>query len=167
MDFTLRLLTDTDVPALQQVYDATPEAFRRLIGQPAPADQAARDFVQAIATPGRYQFGIQVDTKLVGLVDCKLDDQVAGQAYIGMLLLAPPYDTPDIAGLALRILERWLITTFTVGRVQTDVLAHEPQELAFWRAQGYTFTGEQYRRELPDYAPRLLTMAKDLTAISL
>jgi hypothetical protein len=162
MDFSLRLLTDADVDALQDVYDACPTAFTTLLGAPARPEQAARDFVQAIATPGRYQFGILVGQTLTGVIDCKLDDGTPGRSDIGMLLLAPPYDDPDIRGLALRILERWLAQAYGVTRLQTSVPAHVPAELAWWQAQGFAFTGEQYRRDLPGYSPRLLVMRKDL-----
>jgi len=49
-----------------------------------------------------------------------------------------------------------------VQRVQVAVLAQDPYEQAFWRALGFEFTGEQYRRELPGYAPRFLVMQKEL-----
>jgi len=167
MTFTLRLLTDADLAALQAVYDACPADFRRLLGRPAPPDQAARDFVQALGTPGRFQFGIFVgaereEDRLVGMLDCKLDDETAGLAHAGLLLLAPPYDDPDIRGLALRMVERWLAGAYGVTRVEADVPAHDALELNFWQAQGYAFTGEQYRRDLPGYAPRLLVLAKTL-----
>ncbi len=165
MTLTLRLLTDTDLDALQAIYDACPTDFQRLIGRPAPPDQAARDFVQALGTPGRFQFGVIVGAepetaRLIGMVDCKLDDETPGLAHAGLLLLAPPYDDPDIRGLTLRMVERWLAGAYGVNRIEASVPAHDPPELAFWQAQGYAFTGEQYRRDLPGYAPRLLVLAK-------
>ena len=117
---------------------------------------------QAQETPGRFQFGIVADSKLIGLIDSKLDDNREGVAHVGLLLLAPPYDDPQIAGLALRILTSWLTGAFGVQRLETDVLAHDPGAIRFWTGEGYTFTGEQYRRDLPGYAPRFLVLAKDL-----
>ncbi len=162
MDFELRPLTDADIPALQRVYDAVPETFRLLIGRPAPPGQAARDFMQARASPGRYQFGILIHGELCGVADCKLDDDIEGQAHIGMLLLAPPYNDAEIAGLALRILSRWLASAFGVRRLETAAVAHDPAGIAFWRSQGFEFTGEQYRRDLQGYHPRFLILAKEL-----
>jgi hypothetical protein len=167
MTLTLRLLTDADLDALQAVYDACPADFQRLIGRPAPPDQAARDFLQALGTPGRFQFGVFVGSepdgdRLAGLLDCKLADETPGLAHAGLLLMAPPYDDPDIRGLALRMIERWLAGAYGVTRIETGIPAHDAPELAFWGAQGYTFTGEQYRRDLPGYAPRLLVLAKAL-----
>jgi len=162
MSFNLRPLTAADIPALQQVYDACPGVFARLLGQPAAPNQAASDFQQAQKTPGRFQFGISVEGKLVGLVDCKLDSDRAGVAHLGLLLLAPPYDDPEIAALALRILTTWLTGAFGVRRLEADVLAHDPGAIRFWTGEGFTFTGEQYRRHLPGYAPRFLVLAKDL-----
>ena len=162
MPFTLRPLELDDVPIVQALYEATPDQFRKLIGRPAPPDLAGNDFLQALQTPGRYQFGVLLDERLVGLADCMLDDELEGTAHIGMLLLEPPYDDPLIAGLVARILIRWL-TGLGARSLQTSVLAHDPQQEHFWRAQGFEFTGEQYRRELPGYAPRFLVMARDLS----
>jgi RimJ/RimL family protein N-acetyltransferase len=165
MDFNLRLLIDSDVPDLQTVYQAAEATFVRYSGQPAGPDQAATDFVQALTEPERYQFGIFVDGGLIGMLDCKLDPDMEGQAHIGFLLLSPPYDDPAIAGLALRILIRWLVDRFGVRRLETSVPAHEPGEIAFWQQQGFDFTGQQYRRELGEFAPRFLVMDKAITVM--
>jgi hypothetical protein len=161
--FSLRLLTEEDVPALQRVYDAAPAAFTRLLGRPAAPEQAAIDITQALAEPARYQFGVLMDGSLIGMADCKLSEQDEGQASIGLLLLAEPYDDPAVAGLVLRILVRWLAQSLAIRRVQTAVPAQFPGEIAFWQAEGFEFTGEQYRRELGAYAPRFLVMARDLS----
>ena len=160
--FTLRLLTEADVPALQRVYDAAPAAFDALLGRPAAPDQAAADLLQGLLEEGRYQFGIFLGDEMIGAADCRLAASVAGQAQIGALLLAEPYDAPAIAGLALRIVERWLCERFGVRQVEVGVPAHESGEIAFWQEAGYSFTGEQYRRELERYAPRFLVMRRAL-----
>jgi hypothetical protein len=161
MPLTLRPIEASDAPDVQALYDATPEAFRRLIGRPAPPDQATNDLRQAAQTPGRYQYAVMLDEQLVGLADCKLDDEVDGLAHIGLLLLRPPYDDPAISGLVARILTRWLEAQGALT-VQVGVLAHVPDEIAFWSKQGFEFTGEQYRREFPGYAPRILVMQRDI-----
>ena len=162
MDFNLRLLVDSDVPALQAAYEAAEAAFVHYSGRPAGPEQAAADFVQALTQPERYQFGIFMEGQLIGMLDCKLDPDVERQAHIGFMLLTPPYDDPAIAGLALRILIRWLIERFGVERLETSVPAHAPDEIAFWQHEGFEFTGQQYRRELGEFAPRFLVMGKDL-----
>ena len=88
MDFGLRLLGDSDVPALQRIYDGAPQVFRALFGAPAAPDQAVRDFLDALRSPGRFQFGVQFHDDLIGVADCKLDDEEEGLAHIGMVLLA-------------------------------------------------------------------------------
>ncbi len=170
MSFRLRLVSDSDLPDLQRIYDASPEVFRRLLRAPAAPDQAARDFVDALQSPGRFQFAVLYDDPvtagdaLIGLADCKLSDEEEGVARIGMILLAPPFDDPDIMALAVRVLERWLAAEYGVTRVEVGALAHAPVEIAFWEAQGYALTGAQHRRDLPGYAPRFLVLAKDLRA---
>jgi RimJ/RimL family protein N-acetyltransferase len=160
LDFNLRLLIDSDVPALQTAYEAAETVFVRYSGRPAGPEQAATDFVQALTEPERYQFGIFVAGALIGMLDCKLDPEVERQAHIGFLLLTPPYDDPAIGGLALRILARWLVERFGVNRLETSVPAHVPEEIAFWQQEGFDFTGGQYRRELGEFAPRFLVMDK-------
>jgi len=162
MSFALRLVTDSDLPDLQRIYDASSDAFRRLTRAPAPPDQAARDFVDALQSPGRFQFGVLYDENLIGVADCKLDDEEEGLARIGLILLARPYDDPAIMGLAVRVLERWLAAEYAARRIEVGALAHAPADIAFWEAQGYALTGEQYRRDLPGYAPRFLILAKDI-----
>ncbi len=164
MQFSLRLLGDSDIPDLQRLYDASPEVFRRLLGAPAAPEQAVRDFVDALKSPARFQFGVLLDDTLIGMADCKLDDEEAGLAHIGMLLLPPPYDDPQILALVLRVLERWLHAEYGVRRIEAGVPANAADEIGFWQSQGYEFTGAQYRRELPGRAPRFLVMAKDLAA---
>ena len=163
MDFNLRLLIDSDVPALQAVYEAAEAVFVHYSGRPAGPDQAATDFVQALTEPERYQFGIFVEGELIGMLDCKLDPDVERQAHIGLLLLIPPYDDPAIGGLALRILTRWLAERFGVDRLETSVPAHVPEEIAFWQQEGFDFTGRQYRRELGEFAPRFVVMGKNVS----
>lgn len=162
MSFTLRLLIDSDLPDLQRIYAASPQVFQRLLRAPAAPDQAARDFVDALQSPGRFQFGVLYADVLIGVVDCKLDDEEEGVARIGMILLAPPYDDPQVMGLAVRVLERWLVAEYAVRRVEVGALAHAPAEIAFWEEQGYALTGAQYRRDLPGYAPRFLVLAKEV-----
>lgn len=164
MDFSLRPLTMEDASALQGVYDSAPASFQRLLGRPAVPGQAAGDISQALATPGRFMFGAVLDGRLVGMIDCKLSDEVPEQAHIGLLLLAEPYANPAMAGLMVRVLLRWLENTFSVKRVEASVLAHHPPDLEFWQSLGFDFTGQQYRRTLERYAPRFLVLARDLTA---
>lgn len=162
MNFRLRLLADSDIPELQRIYDASPEAFRTLFGAPALPDQAARDFVDALRSPGRFQFGAEFGVDLIGIADCKLDDEEEGLAHIGLILLAPAYDDPAILGLVVRVLERWLLDEYMVHRIEVGVLASAANEIAFWQSQGYEFTGAQYRREVAGRAPRFLVMAKGI-----
>lgn len=164
MDFSLRLLVDSDIPDLQRIYDISPDTFYRLFGAPAAPDQVIRDFLDALKSPARFQFGVLYGGDLIGVADCKLDDEEEGLAHIGMILLVAPYDDPEILGLVLRVLERWLAGEYAVQRVAVGVLANAPAEIVFWQDQGYEFTGAQYRREMPGRAPRFLVMAKEIGA---
>ncbi len=164
MDFSLRPLEEGDAGLLQQLYEAGPDAFRRLLGRPAAAGQAARDIAQARATPGRYQSGAVLDGRLVGMIDLKLSDEVAGQADIGLLLFPGLREAGEIAALALRILTRWLRDAMSVCRIEAGVPAADAAQIAFWQAQGFAFTGQSYRRELEQFAPRFLVLARDLSA---
>jgi len=158
----LRPLSPADAPVLQQLYDACPAAFTSLLGRAAPPDLAANDLIQAQSTPERAQFGVFLDEALIGFIDCKLDADMPDRAHLGLLLLAAPYDDPTIASPILRILTRWLMG-LSIAQLETGVPAHDAAAIRFWLGQGFRFTGEQYRRELPGYAPRFLVMALALT----
>jgi len=159
----LRPLAPSDAPILQRLYDACPAALTSLLGRPAPPDLAANDLTQAQATPGRTQLGVFLDEDLIGFIDCKLDTDTPDRAHLGLLLLASPYDDPTIASSILRILTRWL-SGLDVAQLETGAPAHDAAAIRFWMSQGFRFTGEQYRRELPGYAPRFLVMALPLKA---
>lgn len=163
MDFRLRLLTDADLPDVQRLYDARPDVFRRMTGAPAGPDQAIRDFLDALRFPNRFQFAVMLDETLIGLADCQLDEETEGLAQIGMVLLSPDSDDPQVAGLVVRMLERWLAGEFGATRVEAAVAAHAAADIAFWQGQGYDFTGSGFRRDLADYHPRFLLLAKDLS----
>jgi hypothetical protein len=159
----LRPLTPVDAPVLQRLYDACPAAFMSLLGRAAPRDLAANDLSQTQSTPERTQLGVFLDEDLIGFIDCKLEADMPDRAHLGLLLLASPYDDPKISSSILRILIRWLIG-LGVTRLETGVPAHDAAAIRFWLGQGFRFTGEQYRRELPGYAPRFLVMALALGA---
>lgn len=162
MDFSLRPLEVRDAPSLQQLYEAAPEAFRRLLGRQVAAGQAERDILQAGATPGRYQFGAMLDGRLIGMIDLKLSAESAGQADIGLFLFPDLRAGEELAALALEVLTRWLQSALGVCRIGAGVPASDAEQLAFWQGQGFAFTGESYRRELGHYAPRFLVLARDL-----
>ena len=158
MAVSLRPLTPSDAPGLQRLYDACPAAFASLLGRTAPSDLAANDLSQAQATLGRVQLGVFLDEELIGFIDCKLDADMPERGHLGLLLLAAPYDDPSIAASILRILTRWLMG-LGITQLETGVPAHDAAAIRFWLGQSFRFTGEQYRRELADYAPRFLLMA--------
>ena len=162
MNLALRPLTPSDAPILQRLYDACPAAFTSLLGRAAPRDLAENDLTQAQVTSGRTQLGVFLDEGLIGFIDCKLDADTPDRAHLGLLLLASPYDDPTIASSILRILTRWLIG-LGITQLETGSPAHDAAAIRFWLDQGFRFTGEQYRRELPGYAPRFLVMALALT----
>jgi hypothetical protein len=162
-EFVLQPLKLGDATALQMVYNKAPATFTRLLGRPAGPGQAARDLAQASTTPGRYQFGAVLDGELVGMVDLKLGDDVPGQAHLGLLVLAEPFADEVLASLMVRMLSRWLVTACAVNRLEVSVPAQHAPDIIFWQSLGFTFTGQQYRRQLVDYAPRFLVLARDLT----
>ncbi len=162
-EFNLIPLKESDAEALQMVYNKAPATFTRLLGRPAGPGQAARDLAQAGATPGRYQFGAVLDGELIGMVDCKLSDDVPGQAHLGLLVLAEPYADEALASLMVRMLSRWLVAACGVNRLEVSVPAQHAPDIIFWQSLGFTITGRQYRRQFADYAPRFLVLARDLT----
>ena len=104
-----------------------------------------------------------MDQDLIGFINCKLNADIPDGAHLGLLLLASPYDDPTIASSILRILTRWLMGLGIV-RLETGAPAHDAAAIRFWLGQGFRFTGEQYRHELPGYAPRFLVLALPLKA---
>jgi len=172
----LPLSLDYHIGALQAVYQATPSYWRLYNLASSPPDQAERDLRAAAETPGRYLLGIVqrivaddpgAGAELIGIVDFRLHWPAADVAYVGLLLVAEPYQRQGIASQAWQLLEPWLNTTAQMQKVRLGVEQFNPHALKFFEHLGFRLTGEADRVKVGDKLVRLLYMEKAWQASTL
>jgi RimJ/RimL family protein N-acetyltransferase len=167
----LPLDAELHVVALQAVYAATP-GYWALYGLPAaPAGQAERDLLAGNTTPGRYLLGIvqradeadaAAGAELIGVVDFRLHWPAEGVAYIGMLMVAEPYQRQGVGTQAWSLLAPWLAATAKISTARTGVEQFNVPALKFWQQAGFRLTGESDRMRSGDALVRLLYLEQAL-----
>ncbi|MCX6046495.1 MAG: GNAT family N-acetyltransferase [Chloroflexi bacterium] len=167
----LPLSPEYHTAALQQVYHATP-GYWQLYGLPgSPADQAARDLQTAAETPGRYLMGIvrrlvaddpTAGVELIGFIDFRLAWPDPDIVYIGMVMVAEPYQRNGIGQQAWHLLQPWLATTAQMSKARLGIEQFNPHALQFFEQIGFQLTGASERVKIGDKFVRLLYMEKTL-----
>lgn len=189
---SLAPLTPQDhADALQQVYRATP-AYWEMYNLPgSPGGQARRDLEAAESTTGRHMLGIvrhvagqapatatdpDVETggtanastdagtelELVGVVDFRLYWPGAEMVYIGMVMVAAPFQREGIGRQSWELLRPWLVETAKVKTARLGVEQFNHTALHFFQALGFALTGETNRVEVGSKWVRLLYMEQSL-----
>ena len=169
---TLAPLTAQDhAEALQQVYRATPHYWQLYDFPTAPVGQAGRDLQEAAQTPGRYVLGIirrilaedaAAGGELIGTVDFRLYWPEYGMVYIGMILVAEPYQRQGVGTQAWRLLAPWLAEAAGIETARLGVEQFNPGALLFFQKVGFTLTGASSRISVGSKWVRLLYMEQPL-----
>lgn len=171
----LPLSLEHHVAALQQVYRLTPGYWKMYHLPAAPADQGEQDLKAMEAEPGRYGMGIllpnepndpEAGAQLVGVIDFRLHWPGENVAYLGMLMVAEPFQRQGIGSEAWRLLEPWLVEAAQMERVRLGVEQFNPDALQFFQSLGFRLTGDSQRVKSGKRLVRLLYMEKDLTVAS-
>ncbi len=171
---TLLPLTQEDhTAALQEIYRRTPSYWRMYSLSDSPAGQAERDFAEANAIDGRHMLGIahridrldpQAGAELIGIIDFRLGWPDANIAYLGMIMVAEPYQQQGIGRRAWRMLLQWLRKNTDATTVRLGVEQFNPGALQFFQKQGFTLTGKADRIQVAEKFVRLLYMEYPLIA---
>jgi RimJ/RimL family protein N-acetyltransferase len=158
--------------ALQQVYRRSPHYWRMYNLAAAPAERAAADLQAAAETPGRTIMGIarpfhgqgmSQAAQIVGLVDFRLDWPNPGVVYLGMVMVAEPFQGQGIATQAWNLLSAWLAAGAHMKRARLGVEQFNHGALKFFEKLGFTLTGESNRLRVGDKFVRLLYMERELS----
>jgi RimJ/RimL family protein N-acetyltransferase len=167
----LPLDAELHAPALQAVYAATP-GYWAMYGLPgAPAQQAQDDLRAGNETPGRYLLGIvrridQADVaagaEMIGVLDFRLHWPTEGVAYIGMLMIAAPFQRQGVGTQAWSLLAPWLAASAGISKARTAVEQFNVPALKFWQQMGLRLTGESDRVRSGDSLVRLLYLEQTL-----
>jgi RimJ/RimL family protein N-acetyltransferase len=104
----------------------------------------------------------EADLELVGIVDFRLYWPAADVAYIGMIMVAEPFQREGIGSQAWGLLRPWLVETAKVKKVRLGIEQFNFAALHFFQALGFVLTGETHRIEVGSKWVRLLYMEFEL-----
>jgi RimJ/RimL family protein N-acetyltransferase len=161
---------DLHTEALQQVYALTPGYWEMYHLPGAPAGQAGRDLAAVQEEAGRTGLGIllpnqpgdpSAGAQLIGLLDFRIHWPEQGTVYVGMVLVAEPFQRQGIATAAWALLEEWLATQAGVSLARLTVEQFNPGALRFFQQLGFELTGESRRTKSGQRLVRLLVMEKE------
>lgn len=158
--------------AVQGVYDATPGYWEMYDLLGAPPNQAVTDLNAAAEEEGRFLLGIvrRIDPanaaaggELIGVVDFRLHWPAEAVAYVGMIMVAQPYQRQGAATQAWSLLKPWLASTAHMRTARVGVEQFNVPGLKFWESAGFALTGASNRLRVGDRFVRLLYMEASLT----
>ena len=157
--------------ALQQVYALTPGYWEMYHLPGAPAGQAGRDLAAAQEEAGRTALGILLPNRpgnpsagaqLIGLLDFRMHWPEQGTVYVGMVLVAEPFQRQGGASTAWGLLEDWLAGQSGISLARLTVEQFNSGALRFFQRIGFELTGESRRTKSGQRLVRLLVMEKEL-----
>ena len=167
----LPLEAELHAEALQRVYELSPAYWAMYHLAQAPEGQAARDLVAVEAEPGRMGLGIaaanepgnpQAGAQLVGMIDLRVQWPDPDTAYIGIVIVAEPFQRQGVGSSAWALLEPWLAGEAGLRAVKLGVEQFNPGALKFFHTLGFALTGEAQRIRSGKRLVRLLAMEKDV-----
>lgn len=157
--------------ALQRVYELTPGYWNMYGLLTAPDGQGERDLHAIEEEPGRYGMGIllpneqgnpEAGAQLVGVIDFRLHWPDDGVVYLGMFLVAEPFQRQGIGTAAWMVLEPWLVNEAKMQVARLGVEQFNPTALKFFESLGFQLTGDSQRVRSGKRLVRLLYMEKKL-----
>jgi RimJ/RimL family protein N-acetyltransferase len=162
--------------ALQRVYELTPGYWEMYGLITAPQGQGQRDLQSIQEDQGRYGMGIllpnqpgdpEAGAQLVGIIDFRLHWPQQGMAYIGMFLVAEPFQRQGIGTAAWKLLEPWLLSQANMSVVRLGVEQFNPTAMKFFQSLEFQLTGDSHRVRTGKKLVRLLYMEKELQSLTI
>jgi len=100
--------------------------------------------------------------ELIGMLDFRLHWPEESIAYIGMILVAEPYQRRGIGLQAWSLLKPWLAAAARIRTVRVGVEQFNTGCLQFWTRAGFALTGDSNRVHAGDQFVRLLYMEQGI-----
>ncbi len=101
---------------------------------------------------------------MIGLVDFRLRWPGEELAYLGMIMVAEPYQRQGIGVKAWLTLRPWLATSAGIAKVRLGIEQFNHSGLRFFQHLGFTLTGESNRLKVGNKLVRLLYMEQAIDA---
>lgn len=133
-----------EMDALQRVIEAAPRYLYRITGHPPGAAEAQSLFTvlpEGKTYDDKFVYGVYQGDTMVGCADVIRAYPAPGSAWLGLLLIAEPFQRQGVGAAAYGLLEEQ-IRTWPVARIRLGVVRTNDEVLPFWRKQGFVETGE-------------------------
>lgn len=144
---TLRELNGerAEMADLQRVIEAAPRYAQLVTG--VPPGQADAQSTYSILPEGKsyddkFVFGIYLDDRMIGCVDLIRGYPNTSTAYLGLLLIAEPFQRRRFGGAAYEQVEAAILGWHSCNRVLLAVVRTNGQVIPFWQKLGFSPTGE-------------------------
>jgi GNAT superfamily N-acetyltransferase len=139
----------------------------------SPTGQAARDLEATAETPGRTMMGIVrridapvepeiVGVEMVGVIDFRMHWPDPDVVYVGMIMVAEPYQRQGFGRAAWRVLAPWLAQSAKMSSARAGIEQFNPGGLQFLQQLGFGLTGGSSRVQSGKRWVRLLHLEYDL-----
>ena len=159
-------LTEADIPPLQAFFDANPEYYFAVGGEPPRADEAAQEFRDL--PPAHMSFGKRwmigfTDERgdLIGMASVLSDFLAPTVWHLGLFIVATALHGSGTAARLYRSLEGWMKADGAAW-VRLGVVLGNQRAEAFWEKAGYTEIRRRFDVEIGLRTNTLRVMAKPL-----
>jgi ribosomal protein S18 acetylase RimI-like enzyme len=132
-----------DLAIVEQAYAEAADYWTLADRTPPDAAKAASFFTESPpgCDPSRsHHLGLYVDDRLGGLAELSFGFPDPGDAYLGLMILAPRFRDQGYGCILLARVEE-LARAASAAKIYLAVLAENPRGLAFWQRQGFRATG--------------------------
>lgn len=146
--FSVRKLTEKDVPAVFRLYCGNPLYFSHM--QSEPTEQSVRDDLAALP-PGKtardkFFLGFFRGAELAAVMDLILGYPDSETAFIGLFMTGHGFQRKGIGTEIIREAEACL-TKQGFRRIRLGRVKGNPQSEAFWGKNGFSSTGVETKTE--------------------
>ena len=167
----MRILGADDVDELQRFFDANPEYFRTVNGEPPRADEAAHELADVPPAGMPYRemlligFVDDASDALVGMATVVSDFIAAHVWHIGLFIVASELHGSGAAQALYRTLERWM-RGHGAEWIRLGVVAGNTRAERFWERSGYVQVRERGPMAMGTKTNLLRVMVKPLGTAS-
>jgi GNAT superfamily N-acetyltransferase len=148
--FQARLLTFSDLPALQNLMEQCSDYVELVSGSPPSTNEA--EMLVASLPPGKtlddkYIFGVfNVDGELAGILDAVKDYPGERDWWVGLQLLSPDNRGKGTGGQLYQAFENWALAQ-GARQIQLGVLETNPRAYLFWERLGFELVEKRPSRD--------------------
>jgi ribosomal protein S18 acetylase RimI-like enzyme len=150
--------------ALQNLFNATPDYYLAISGNPAAPNEAENEFVELppdFPRADQFIFGFYLGDELIGCAGMFRGFRSANKVMLGLLLIAEKYQGQGHGTQVYAELEKIMASWPGIDTVRLGVIETNTEAFPFWRKMGFSETGER-KPKTPSYIADIIVMEKNL-----